>query len=184
MVVKYMEKNYDEFFYYLYDHYYNKIYKYCYNMLYFRYNEAEECTQNTFLKAYENLDKLYKHINPPGWLYKTAHNFVMQYKIKINKDNKLIEYNDKIITIYYDDNIINNIEENLMLNDDEIDTYVNLILSNLSQKEYDLYNMFYVNKMAVKDIALSLNITPGSCRVRLFRIRKTIEDTVKKIFNL
>jgi len=37
-------------------------------------------------------------------------------------------------------------------------------------------------KMAVKDIALSLNITPGSCRVRLFRIRKTIEDTVKKIF--
>jgi RNA polymerase sigma-70 factor (ECF subfamily) len=152
-------------------------------MLYFQHNEAEECTQNTFLKAYENRDKLYEHINPAGWLYKTAHNFVMQSKVKISKDNKLIEYNDNItISCYYDDNIINDIEENIILNDNEIDAYINLILSNLSQKQYNLYNMFYVEKMAIKDIALFLNITPGSCRVRLFRLRKIIEDIVKKIF--
>jgi RNA polymerase sigma-70 factor (ECF subfamily) len=171
-----------EFFFYLYDRYYNKIYKYCYNMLYFKHNEAEECTQNTFLKAYENLDKLYTHINPAGWLYKTAHNFVMRSKVKMSKDSILIEYNDTIVMSYCED-IINDIEESIILSDNEIEECVNLILSNLSSKEYDLYNMFYVKKMAIKDIALSLNTTPGSCRIRLFRLRKTIKDIVKQIFN-
>jgi len=178
-----MKKNEYEFFVYIYDRYYNKIFKYCYNMLYFKYDKAEECAQNTFLKAYENLDGLYAHINPAGWLYKTAHNFVMRVKVKMSKDKNLIEYNDTVILNYGNNTAINDIDESIILSDNEIEEYVNLILSQLNPKEYDLYKMFYNEKMSTKDIALFLKITPGSCRVRIFRLRKTIEDIVKGIFN-
>ena len=151
-------------------------------MLFYQNDKAEECAQNTFLKAYENLDKLLVHNNPAGWLYKTAHNYVMQTKDKIIKDNKLIEYDDNL-KINCDDTLINQIDENLLLSDNEIEEYVKLILSQLKKTDYDLYNMFFVNKMPTKDIALAMNISPGSCRVRIFRLRKTIEGIVIKMFN-
>ncbi|GHU89378.1 hypothetical protein FACS1894202_07420 [Clostridia bacterium] len=55
---------------------YEEISNYCHAIMRDYPYDAEDCVQNTFLSALENIIPLYSHPNPLAWLYTTAKNRV------------------------------------------------------------------------------------------------------------
>jgi RNA polymerase sigma-70 factor, ECF subfamily len=77
-----------EAFTYIYDLHFDKIYRYIYVKVRSQ-SEAEDLTQDVFIKAYEGL-KSYKWRDLPitAWLFKIAHNRVIDYVRKTSKEKR------------------------------------------------------------------------------------------------
>jgi RNA polymerase sigma-70 factor, ECF subfamily len=77
-----------EAFTYIYDLHFDKIYRYIYVKVRSQ-SEAEDLTQDVFIKAYEGL-KNYKWRDLPitAWLFKIAHNRVIDYVRKSSKEKR------------------------------------------------------------------------------------------------
>lgn len=77
-----------EAFTYLYDLHFDKIYRYIYVKVRSQ-SEAEDLTQDVFIKAYEGVKK-YKWRDLPftAWLFKIAHNRVIDHIRKISKEKR------------------------------------------------------------------------------------------------
>ena len=63
--------------------YYNEFFEKIYNYIFFRVGNnrqmAEEFTQEVFLKAYENFDDFDKNANFSAWIYRIAHNHIIDH---------------------------------------------------------------------------------------------------------
>lgn len=136
--------------------------------------DAEELTQDTFMKAFRHLSSFNGNSSFSTWIYRIAYNtalsFLRKSKVEqINPDDKLW-------------NTISDTETDNLL-DECTSERIELLrdaLSRLSPDERALITLFYEDEKTIEEIALITNQSEGNVKVKLHRLRKKLANWIKE----
>ncbi|MDE5780653.1 MAG: sigma-70 family RNA polymerase sigma factor [Lachnospiraceae bacterium] len=134
---------------------------------------AEDITQEVFLIAYQNGKKFLKHEKPLAFLYVTAKNLVLEYFREAAKISPCDDMEKEGESRDLFEQICN--EKSQLLDERKYKEYV---MQGLTESERDLYNEYYTNKKAMKEIAGELGISETAVRMRYVRIRSKVKSIV------
>ncbi|MBN2237488.1 MAG: RNA polymerase sigma factor [Bacteroidales bacterium] len=131
--------------------------------------EAEELAQDTFLKAFEKLDKFRGDAKFSTWLYRIAYNAAISFTRKRRLEVHALD--DFVISNYTEDET----RENLDLVDlEDQQKILQRALRILSDEDYLIINLFYLKETPVNDISAITGLSAANVKVKLHRIRKKL----------
>lgn len=139
--------------------YQQKIFTYCYHML-GQHAEAEDAVQDTFIKAYHNLEHYQLEKPFEAWLYKIAANTC----IDVLRKRKLVKY---LPFLYTSDETHRHVDQ--VIEDRYYDEYVSRALSKLSLEERSLLILRCVEDKDYKEIGEILQKSSSSLRKKFQR---------------
>lgn len=136
--------------------------------------DAEELTQDTFMKAFQHLSFFKGNSSFSTWIYSIAYNTAISH---IRKKN----FN----TCTMDDQLLANIsdrqvDEALNEEGEEQIARLNQAIKQLNSDEQVLITLFYHEEKSLSEIAIILGLTESNVKVKLHRIRKKIYVLMKK----
>lgn len=157
----------------IYDLYVDSIYRY----IYFRVDRAEalDLTENVFLKVWENL-KSYKKVSNKyfsSWLYRIAHNIVVDYYRMRKETVDITEMNIACDKRMNDPVVLT--EQSL--SQDVIRTAV----GKLNKKYRQLILLKYINGMDNREIAGIMRRSEGNLRILKFRALKSLRRILEEM---
>jgi RNA polymerase sigma factor (sigma-70 family) len=136
-----------------------------------RPEDAEEVTQDSFVKAYRALGNFKGEAGFSTWLYRIVYNTSISRLRK--KQREIVAENMEI-------------KENTALIDDDssqIDESLTVSLKKavdtLPVTEQAMITLYYYDSRSIEDIAKILSLSPSNVKVRLFRTRKKLYDQVR-----
>lgn len=136
--------------------------------------EAEEVSQDTFIKIYKKLSSFKGDSKFSTWVYKIAYNACLDrlktYKKERNKVT-IDEFNAhkvKTLETAFDSLIA-----------DEKANAIQRCLALLPSEDSALLTLFYFEEQSLEEIATVLGITPNNVKVKLFRSRKKLASIFK-----
>lgn len=156
------------------DNYKNMVFSLALKMVKSR-EEAEEISQDTFIKAYQNLPKFQGDSKFSTWLYKIAYHTSLDAIKKNKNNNNTVEINEvnyhKIASL---DNTLQYLErkERAKLMDD--------CLLKLPEDERSIIWMFYYEELSLKEICDITSLTETNLKVKLHRARKRLLTIVEQ----
>lgn len=150
----------------------------------FRYaknvEDAEDILQDTFIKAYQGLDKfkLTENTNFSAWLY----------RISINSSIDLLRKNRKMRDKYFD----NDNFDNLSSNDDrhnpensehirEAREKIDKVLDTLTARQRMIFILRHYQHLSTSEIAVYMSCSQGSVKKQLFRAVSAIKAHFKNL---
>lgn len=164
----------DEQFEIAFDTYAKAIEKYCRVRLGEAAESTDDCVQEAFLVYYKRLLNGEEFENPRAFLYKTANNMVLKAREEYFKNAKRHEELSKAenIAIENEDVVIENID---------FDEVKQILLSQLSDGEQQLYDLKYSKQKTLKEIGELLDIPPAAVANRTSRLRAKIKRLVEPV---
>ena len=148
-----------EAFTYIYDLHFDKIYRYIYVRVRSQ-AEAEDLTQDVFIKAYEGL-KNYKWRELPitAWLFRIAHNRVVDYLRKVSKE-KRADLNEAD-TISAGDPV--------SMTEQNFEVYeLKEALNKLPAAQRDVAALRFISELSISEVALTLGKSEGTVKALQF----------------
>jgi RNA polymerase sigma-70 factor (ECF subfamily) len=134
--------------------------------------DIEDLIQDTFLKAFRNIDRYNPEFKFSTWLYTVAMRLaISHYRANKPKDISSIPNHAPIDP------------EEIVSRKDQSQKMWNLAKS-LHKKQYEALWLRYMEDMAVKEIALVMNKTQVQVRVLLHRARLNLGKKIDKSINL
>ena len=139
--------------------------------------EAEEVSQDTFIKAYKNLSKFKGGAKFSTWLYKiTYHNCLDRFK-----KNKKYNQTDSIesllsFNVSSSDDILKAIEKK------DRAKIMELCLEELPEEERTILWLFYYKELSLKEVIDVTQFSEANVKVKLHRGRKHLLSIVKEKF--
>ncbi|MFK8059265.1 MAG: RNA polymerase sigma factor [Polaribacter sp.] len=159
---------------YLVDNYKNMVYSLAYKMTKNR-EEAEEVSQDTFIKAYKNLSKFKGDSKFSTWLYRIAYHTSLDAIKKNKNNNQTIEINEITFNqIKSVENILEGIERK------ERAKIMNDCLLKLPEEERSIIWMFYFDELSLKEITAVTDLSEANIKVKLHRARKKLVTIVEE----
>lgn len=156
----------------LYDKYYKKIFNYVYQRMDSK-DTAFDITGQVFLKALTNLNRYeYKGVPFASWLYRIAHNEVMQL-FRSQKDKRAI--NADISDLRYI------CEESEELFFEEYIPAIKKLIRELNEDDLQLVELRFFEKRPFKEIAEILDITEVNAKVKMYRIVEKLKKSLCKL---
>lgn len=136
--------------------------------------DAEELTQDTFMKAFRHLSDFNGKSSFSTWLYRIAYNTAL---------SSLRKQPNEVLSV--DDRLWNNLTENeidraLDEEDEERIEQLQRALEKLTPDERALVTLFYEEDKPIAEICHILNQTEGNIKVKLYRIRKKLYILIKQ----
>ncbi len=141
--------------------------------------DAEEVSQDAFLKAFQKLSGFRKESSFQTWLYRIAYNEAIT-KIRKNK-LKMADLEDEILEIIPEEEVE---EEVAGLDEKEQKQVIIKILDKLREIDRVLVTLFYLNNQTVSEICEVTGLGESNVKVRLHRIRKKIYSDLQDILKL
>ena len=155
---------------------YNKYYKQIFNYVYQRMeskDSAFDVTGQVFLKALTNLEKyIYKGVPFGSWLYRIAHNEVMQL-FRNSKERRTVNADIGDLRFLCEESESPFFEE-------YIPALKQLILK-LNSQDLQLVEMRYFEKRPFREIAEILEITEVNAKVRMYRVIEKLKKSLSKV---
>jgi len=158
------------------ENYSKAIEKFCIVRLGEARDYANDCVQETYCVFYRKLLDGTEFENPRAFLYKTANNMVLKAKDDYYKNAARTKSLDEADTIpvYIEEKV-----EDMLENDEvDIDEAKRILLSMLSVDELELYEMKYVRRLSLKEIAKTLDIAPTAVAMRTSRLRSKVKELI------
>jgi len=155
----------------IYSLYLTRIYRFTYYLV---YNEAqaEDITQDVFLKAWQYLPKFsVKRGTIQAFLYTIARNLVIDYRRK-KKEVKL--QTPMVMSLASRENV----EEGYL--DGEKKNIVHEALGELKKDESELIILRYFEELSFAEIAEIVKGNEGSLRVKIHRVLKKLKDQIQR----
>jgi RNA polymerase sigma factor (sigma-70 family) len=137
--------------------------------------EAEEVSQDTFIKIYNSLNKFKGDSKFSTWIYKIAYNTCLDRLKKNKKEENTIlidEFSDHLVKTL--DNAFSALEEK------EQKQTIQNCLNLLSREENFLLTLYYFDDQNLDEIAKIMDINSNNVKVKLFRSRKKLAVILKK----
>ncbi len=158
------------------DRYKDMVYTIAISLLHVR-EEAEEVSQDAFLKAYQALSKFKKQAKFSTWLYRIVYNECIS---RLRKS--------KLNNISLDENRIN-ISDSLLaeagnINEDEKYSLLQEALMDLPKEDKAIILLYYFENASIEEISVITSLTKSNIKIRLFRIRKKMHERLSKSFKL
>jgi len=153
---------------------YDELVKPVYRYIYYRVDRAiaEDLTEETFLKAWNNLSKYKKGKYPfSAWIFRIAHNLVVDYYRKNETSAEISED-------YADDKMDSSpsYQINLKLNEIKLKKAINQLPNNYQQ----IIILKYINEENNETIAKTIGKTEGAVRTLQFRALEKLRVILDK----
>lgn len=161
-------------FVYLVDNYKNMVFSLAFKMTKNR-EEAEEISQDTFIKAYKNLKKFKGDSKFSTWLYRIAYHTSLDNIKKNKNNNNTFEINEITFNqIQSVENILEGIERK------ERAKIIDECLLQLPEEERSIIWMFYYDDLSLKEIMEVTSLSEANLKVKLHRARKKLLTIVEE----
>ncbi len=131
-------------------------------------HDAEDASQEIFMRAYEQLDSFQWKSKFSTWLYTIAYRICIS---KIKKSSlKTVSIDDEILNSYpFDSQTIEKISAA------ETEKVVKKAINKLPKIDALLVTLYYLEENSIKEIAEITGLTMSNIKVKLFRARKELE---------
>ena len=135
--------------------------------------DAEELTQDVFLKAFQQLSSFKEESSFSTWIYRIATNVAISAVRKKKND-----------TIRLDESVFFNLSESQVDEalEDESEEQLQRLQRAMEQLEADeraLITLYYMEERPLMEVAFILGMTEGNAKVKLHRIRKKLYIFIK-----
>ncbi|MCH2196665.1 sigma-70 family RNA polymerase sigma factor [Kordia sp.] len=138
--------------------------------------DAEEVSQDTFIKAYRKLDSFKGTSKFSTWLYRIVYNTSLDY-VKKNKRVVLSEHIDEI-----NESDIGSMQNALTyIEDKERKETIEKALLKLPEEERILLTLFYFEELPLKEISEIVKISYDNVKIKLHRSRKKLFHILKNV---
>jgi len=158
------------------ERYHGKIYGLTYNMTSNR-EDAEDLTQDIFVKAYQALPRFKGNSSFYTWLYRIAVNKTINYRKKRNRKRALsldqFDHDIKLDEVYHDLASKGSPLRNLSLS--ELQKKLNEAMLNLSEKHRTVVVLHDMQGIPHEEIAKMVGASVGTIRSRLFYARRQLQ---------
>lgn len=137
--------------------------------------DAEELTQDTFLKAFRKLDTYRGDCNFSTWLYRIAYNTAIS---EVRKR--------KMIFPTIDETLISSVPDedvDVLFGENENEALLRKMeaaIEKLDPDEKTLITLYYLEKSSSEEISQIFDITSNNLKVKLHRIRKKLYVMIKE----
>lgn len=137
--------------------------------------EAEEVSQDTFIKVYKSLPKFKGDSKFSTWIYKIAYNSCLD---RLKKNKKF--YNNVTIDEFTEHQVktIDNALENLETKERE--QAIQDCIALLPSEDGFLLTLYYFEEQSLDEISKVMDLTPNNVKVKLFRSRKKLATILKE----
>lgn len=137
--------------------------------------EAEDVSQDVFLKAYQALPKFKGDSKFSTWIYKIAYYRSLDY---LKKQKRTLRTDSMDSDAEYD---LPSIENTLdALEADERKKTIKKAVDELSEDNAIVITLYYFEELSLTEIAEIMNIEANTVKVRLFRSRERLAEILKK----
>lgn len=130
--------------------------------------DAEELTQDVFLKAFQHLASFKAESSFSTWLYRIAYNAAVSASRK--KMTQLLHLEDAWLVNLSDEQV----DEALQDESEERIVSLNAALEKLEADERALITLYYMEERPLAEVAFIAGITESNAKVKLHRIRKKL----------
>ncbi|TMM29406.1 sigma-70 family RNA polymerase sigma factor [Polaribacter aestuariivivens] len=139
--------------------------------------EAEEISQDTFVKAYKNLSKFKGDSKFSTWLYRITYHTCLDALKKNKKHTNSFELNEITLNlIQTTDNALQTLERK------ERTKIMDKCLLQLPEEERSILWLFYYKELSLKEIIEVTSLSEANIKVKLHRGRKKLLTIVKDTF--
>ena len=135
--------------------------------------DAEELTQDVFLKAFQQLSSFKAESSFSTWIYRIATNIAISAVRK--KRNDVLRLDDSVFANLSDTKVDAALE-------DESEEQMERLQQAMNQLEADeraLITLYYLEEKPLAEVAFILGMTEGNAKVKLHRIRKKLYVLIK-----
>ena len=135
---------------------------------------AADIVQDTFIKAYINLQSFNTHKKFSSWIYRIAHNEAINYIKRSKKSHTFTELDtdeDDYLAEYTLEKVI---DKNLMK------ANVQKCLKNVDIKHQEIIGLFYFEGLKYEEISDILHMPTSTVGVKVSRARKALKDVCQK----
>lgn len=155
-----------------YNQYRIKLFNYCLSRLDGSREAADDCAQEAFIVFYNKLLEGEQFENPRAFLYRTADNFVKRQKQKAASELRHQVPLESASDIGVDDEYI------IKLDEIDYEEFAKILINLLTDEEKQIYNLRYIQKIGVEEIAGRLGVSRPAASMRLMRLRNKIKAMV------
>lgn len=135
--------------------------------------DAEELTQDVFLKAFQQLSSFKAESSFSTWIYRIATNVAISAVRK--KRNDVLRLDDSVFANLSDTQV----DEALEDESEEQMERLQLAMNQLEADERALITLYYLEEKPLAEVAFILGMTEGNAKVKLHRIRKKLYVLIK-----
>jgi len=157
--------------------YQDKIYNLCHRML-GSSHDAEDATQDVFLKAYQNLNKFKPDSSLYTWLFRIAVNTCIDYKRKPFLES--LFKTSKEGDVFVVDRPADSPNPDRLYESKQINDAIQLALSRLSAKLRVVIVLKEIEGLSYDEIAEVLDVSMGTVKSRIFRAREEMKEPLEK----
>ncbi|MCB0410097.1 MAG: sigma-70 family RNA polymerase sigma factor [Flavobacteriales bacterium] len=137
------------------------------------HDDADDITQNTFIKAWKGLDNFKEDAQLFTWLYRIATNESITF---LNKKRKLLFIPIKDI----EKDLSNQLEDDEYFTGDEIQLKLQKALLTLPEKQRLVFNMKYFDELKYEEMAEILNTSVGALKASYHHAVKKIDTFLRE----
>ncbi len=149
-----------------------KLFNYCLSRLGGSREAADDCVQETFVVFYNKLLEGETFENPRAFLYRTADNFIRRQKQKDAADARRQMPLEDAVDVGITDEYLSRLDQI------DYEECAEILLNLLNSEEKQIYDLRYVRKIGVDEIAEMLGISRPAASMRLMRLRNKIKTMV------
>lgn len=137
--------------------------------------EAEEVSQDAFVKAFKSLNSFKGNSKFSTWIYKITYNTSLD---RLKKNRK--HFNDVPIDEFTEhqvktlDNALDNLEKK------ERATAIQDCILLLPSEDGFLLTLYYFEEQTLEEMSKTVGLTPNNVKVKLFRARKKLATILKR----
>lgn len=135
------------------------------------HENADDVLQNTFLRIYKSLPNFQQKSSLHTWMYRIAYNESLRF----------LEENKKKYHLSLDDvgrKYLNNLVDDAFFEGDEIQLKLQRILSELPEKERQIFQMKYYDDLKFREMEEILGIKEGTLKSSYYNTVKHIEKNM------
>lgn len=137
--------------------------------------EAEEVSQDTFIKVYTSLDKFNGDSKFSTWIYKVTYNTCLDRLKKYKREQHVVAIDE------FTERQVKTIENALdAIEDQERKEAIASCLNLLPSDDSFLLSLFYFEELSLDEIAKIVGIKANNVKVKLFRSRKKLLTLFKE----
>ena len=138
-------------------------------------DEAEEVSQDAFVKVYKSLSQFKGDSKFSTWIYKVTYNSCLD-RLKQYKKN----YSNVAIDEFTENQIltIDNALETMLVQ--ERKTAIKVCLNQLPNDDNVLLTLYYFEELSLEEISKIVGIKANNVKVKLFRSRKKLASILKE----
>ncbi|HDJ34151.1 MAG TPA: RNA polymerase sigma factor [Bacteroidetes bacterium] len=137
------------------------------------HEDANDVTQNAFIKAWENLSGFRGESSLYTWLYRIATNEALGFLKRKNKRHLFsIDHHEQLLA--------GQIEHDPLFDGDEIQRRLQQAMLSLPTKQRLVFQMKYMQEMKYEDISHILNTSVGALKASYYHAVKKIEQFLEK----